>query len=52
MRQRDEIDALGCERQLQRVGSHHRAGLEREREAEIDAVLSQKSTSGRPTCTA
>ena len=42
VRQRDEVDALRGERQLQRIGGERRAGLEREREAERDAVLSQK----------
>ena len=42
VRQRNEIDALRRERQLQRIGGHRRAGFERHREAETDAVLSQK----------
>jgi hypothetical protein len=42
VRQRDEIHALRGERQLQRIGGHAGAGLEREREAVRDAVLSQE----------
>jgi len=43
----NQVDALRCERQLQRIGGERRAGLEREREAELDAVLPQKIDLGQ-----
>jgi hypothetical protein len=42
VRQRKQIDALRLERQLQRIGGQGGAGLERQREPELDAVLSQE----------
>ena len=42
VRQHDEIDALRGERQLQRIGGDRRTWLQREREAEADAVLSHE----------
>ena len=47
VRQRHQVDALRRERQLQRVGGERGARLEGEREAERDAVLSQKVDFGQ-----
>ncbi len=47
VRQREQVDALAGERQLQRIGRERRAGLQGERKAVGNAVLPQEIDVGQ-----